>query len=359
MQTHLKWHFEPKKGWINDPNGLVFFKGRYHAFFQHNPFAAKWDTMHWGHAVSDDLIHWEELPIALFPDQPYENDVGCFSGSAIVHEDRLYLFYTSVSHEMKQTQSLAWSDDGIHFEKYEGNPIIPLSPSGDNTDFRDPKVTRINDRFYMVCGTGKDGRGQVVLYSSEDLFHWTYENVLIEGAEYGPVIECPDFFPLGDRYVLLFSMMVDHPYRTLILTGDFDGHTFTPYQEQASEAGPAFYAPQTFLDDKGRRILIAWMFQWGQEVPPDAEYAGAFTIPRELTLQNEKVLCYPVEEAHDLLQPTDEYVQIEDDMLVLCNSKGVFARHPLPPGAEISILRDLHTVEVFVNRGEFSATFWI
>lgn len=88
----LKYHFEPKRGWLNDPNGLIYYKGRYHAFFQHNPHAPKWDTIHWGHAVSDDLLYWEELPIALYPDMPYENGGGCFSGSAIEKDGRLYLF---------------------------------------------------------------------------------------------------------------------------------------------------------------------------------------------------------------------------------------------------------------------------
>ena len=104
-------HFEPKIGWMNDPNGLVQFRGRYHAFFQHYPHDTVWGPMHWGHAVSDDLIHWEELPIALYPDQEYENDGGCFSGSAIVHEDKLYLIYTSVGKELGQTQSIAVSED--------------------------------------------------------------------------------------------------------------------------------------------------------------------------------------------------------------------------------------------------------
>ena len=94
----FQFHFEPKSGWMNDPNGLVYFKGKYHAFFQYYPHAPHWGQMHWGHAVSDDLIHWEELPIALYPDQEYEDDGGCFSGSAVVKDDRLYLVYTSVSH---------------------------------------------------------------------------------------------------------------------------------------------------------------------------------------------------------------------------------------------------------------------
>jgi len=128
VPPRLRYHLEPRKGWMNDPNGLVFFRGRYHAFFQHNPHAPAWDTMHWGHAVSDDLLHWEELPIALAPDQWYEDDGGCWSGSAVVLDDRLYLFYTGVSAELGQAQCVAWSDDGLRFHKYANNPVIRRAP---------------------------------------------------------------------------------------------------------------------------------------------------------------------------------------------------------------------------------------
>lgn len=149
----FQYHFEPKKGWMNDPNGLIYFRGQYHAFFQHNPYAPRWGKMHWGHAVSSDLIHWQELPIALYPDQAYENAGGCYSGSAVEKDGRLYLFYTSVSRRWGQTQSMAYSDDGIHFTKYAANPVISENPLG-YSDFRDPKVTCIDGKYYMVVGTG-------------------------------------------------------------------------------------------------------------------------------------------------------------------------------------------------------------
>ena len=128
MLPKLALHLQPERGWINDPNGLCYFQGKYHAFFQHNPKAPVWDTMHWGHAVSEDLLHWEELPIALYPDQPYESGQGCFSGSAVEKDGRLYLFYTAVDSNLAQTQCLAWTDDGQHFTKYPGNPILPHRP---------------------------------------------------------------------------------------------------------------------------------------------------------------------------------------------------------------------------------------
>ena len=116
MPQRFTFHFEPHKGWMNDPNGLIYYQGRYHAFFQHNPHEPVWGPMHWGHAVSQDLLHWEELPIALFPDQPYEDDKGCFSGSAVERDGVLYLFYTAVSKQLGQTQCVAVSRDGKAFE---------------------------------------------------------------------------------------------------------------------------------------------------------------------------------------------------------------------------------------------------
>ena len=187
MLPKLALHLQPERGWINDPNGLCYFQGKYHAFFQHNPKAPVWDTMHWGHAVSEDLLHWEELPIALYPDQPYESGQGCFSGSAVEKDGRLYLFYTAVDSSLAQTQCLAWTDDGQHFTKYPGNPILPQSPIDPaSKDFRDPKVFPWKDGSYrMVCGVGKEGYAAVVLYRSQDLLHWDYVGPLFETREIG------------------------------------------------------------------------------------------------------------------------------------------------------------------------------
>ena len=193
MPQRFTFHFEPHKGWMNDPNGLIYYQGRYHAFFQHNPHEPVWGPMHWGHAVSQDLLHWEELPIALFPDQPYEDDKGCFSGSAVERDGVLYLFYTAVSKQLGQTQCVAVSRDGKAFEKYKGTPVIAAPPAEGSYDFRDPKVVELDGKTYMVCGSGKDGVGKILLYEQgKDLFTWQYVGVLFESSEYGKVLECPD-----------------------------------------------------------------------------------------------------------------------------------------------------------------------
>jgi len=359
MSNRLKYHFEPSKGWINDPNGLVYFKGKYHAFFQHYPYAPKWGQMHWGHAISEDLIHWEELPIALYPDQSYDDGGGCYSGSAVVKDEVLYLFYTSVSQELGQTQSMATSLDGIHFEKYCGNPIIETFPLEGSKEFRDPKVSLIGDTYYMVCGTGKEDVGKIVMYTSKDLYHWDYSGVLLEGSQYGNVIECPDLFQYKDKFILMFSQMAKVSHATMFVYGDFDGKTFTPISYHTPEAGPHFYAPQTFLDEKGRRIVIAWLYSWDRKVEEGVEYVGALTIPREILIKEEKICLFPVSEAEGLLASEDPLIIMEDNKLKIPSQQFEMELHIAEEIREMAILKDTKTIEIFLNGGEESITYWL
>ena len=166
----LRHHFRPKSGWVNDPNGLVYYKGYYHVFYQHAPhFETPWhEAMHWGHARTQDFLNWEELPIALYPDQKYDRS-GCWSGTAIVKDNRLYLVYASViddgTYQGVQTVSVAYSDNGINFEKYEGNPVIDHYPETGGPDFRDPAVCYSNGTYYCVMATGNpdDKAGRLLL----------------------------------------------------------------------------------------------------------------------------------------------------------------------------------------------------
>ena len=358
--VRLKYHFEPKKGWINDPNGLVFFQGKYHAFFQHYPYAPRWGQMHWGHAVSDDLINWEELPIALYPDKPYESGErgGCWSGSAVIKDNLMYLFYTSVSEEFGQTQSVAISKDGYYFEKYENNPVIKKFPEEGSEDFRDPKVTKIGDIYYMVCGSGKNNIGKILLYSSENLIDWEYAGVLFEGKEYGSVLECPDFFPFNDKYMLMFSQMGRETNSVMFVYGDFIGGKFIPISFHTPEAGPHFYAPQTFLDAIGRRVIIGWLNSWNRPADKSIDYAGALSIPRELKMIDGKLCTFPVSEAANLLKNNDDLVEIrEENISIIAENISL----PLQYKGVIDcvdILRDTKTIEVFINNGETSFTYW-
>src|SRR5699024_574045 len=184
-QMRQHYHFMPETGWINDPNGLIYYKGRYHYFYQFNPYYGHWDYMHWGHAVSKDLVHWEYLPVALAPSEEYDDHIrgGCFSGSAIEHDAKLFLMYTGTFNHgsgYEQKQCIAYSEDGIHFTKYEGNPVI-YPPEGVPSDlFRDPKVWKHDGIYYMVCGASRNKKAQALLYRSKDMIHWEFFNVLAE-----------------------------------------------------------------------------------------------------------------------------------------------------------------------------------
>lgn len=360
----MYWHFKNKTGWMNDPNGLVWFKGKYHAFFQHYPYAPRWGQMHWGHAVSTDLLHWEEKEIALFPDQEYENSGGCFSGSAIVKDGRLYLFYTSVSEEFGQTQSMAFSDDGETFIKYEGNPIIKESPLGDNTDFRDPKVFEYEGSYRMVVGAGIHNIGKILLFKSDDLISWDYVGEILSDAAFGSCIECPDLFPLEDRYVLMFSSIRSLPHRVCFATGDFDGERFIFDNEEEPffpiETGPDFYAPQTFEAPDGRRIVIAWMYNWSRNTGAGRSQVGAFTIPRQLEFNmKDQLVMFPVEEACGLLKDESRFVTAENGRLkVIFEGKTIIDR-PYRDEPDIMVLEDVGVVELFLNGGTETITTYI
>ena len=231
MRQH--YHFMAQAGWINDPNGLIYFKGKYHFFYQCNPYEGFWGSIYWGHAVSDDMLHWEYLPLALAPSEVYDEHPrgGCFSGSAIEHDGRLFLMYTAAANEgrgVEQTQCIAYSKDGIHFEKYHGNPVLTAPEGIEANQFRDPKVWKHEDTYYMVCGASREGKGQALLYQSKDMLHWTFFNVLAESrGEWGYMWECPDFYPMGDKYVLMFSPMGSGDHTSVYLAGDFDYGTGT------------------------------------------------------------------------------------------------------------------------------------
>ena len=302
----LHYHFMPPAQWMNDPNGLVYFEGYYHVFYQHHPFGSAWGPMYWGHARSRDLITSEHLPIALAPSEDYDA-AGCFSGSAVEAEGVLHLFYTGVREkggQLVQVQCRATSTDGIHFEKDPSNPLIGEPPSDGSVDFRDPKVWRHGGRWYMAVGSGKDGGGRVLLYRSDNLSSWDYMGVLAESdGTQGSMWECPDVFPLGSKHVLLVSPMGTRGRRVIYFLGemDYEAGRFTPESWGELDKGPDFYASQTFYGTE-RRILLAWMQSWEGRIPTqEHRWAGALTLPRELALDPAgRLRVYPAAEAAGL-----------------------------------------------------------
>lgn len=352
MQQRAKIHFQPPKGWINDPNGLIFFGGQYHAFFQYNPDDMFSRKIRWGHIVSDDLLHWRQLPSAIYPDEDYD-ETGCWSGSALEKDGKMYLFYTSVSEKYGQTQSVAVSDDGVNFIKYDGNPVIKKPPFP-TRDFRDPKVTKTDDGYAMVLGSGEGGEGKILLYKSDDLLEWRYEGVLFEKKALAKVFECPDFFRLGDKYVLMFSKIAQNINAAYFATGVFDGRKFTPQSFCEPVYGPQFFAAQTFEDDKNRRILIAWMSDWTRKPAPDDEFIGSLSIPMRVSLKDGKIFLYPVEEARGFLATGNAAVRVEGNDIIVDGQPPVKCPVAI---SKIEFLSDANLLEIFVNDGEFVMSY--
>ena len=308
------YHIAARAGWINDPNGLCFYKGRYHAYFQHHPYSSEWGPMHWGHVSSEDLVTWRHEPIALAPTLEEECN-GCWSGSAVVGDDgRLYFFYTGHRHAIdfdhpetrREVQCAAVSDDGVHWEKL-GVVVPGDKPRG---NFRDPKVWRQGNVWCMVVGQqSSEPRGQVALYTSRDLRTWQCEGVIYEWpTSEVRMIECPDLFCLGGRWVLCFSAMGMRPkgyvgrnYNNAgYLVGDWSlGKPFVPTTDfTPCDWGHNFYAPQSFETPDGRRIQFGWMSPFQFEAPEKADgWCGQFTLPRELTLgDDDRVRVRPAKE---------------------------------------------------------------
>lgn len=310
------YHFTPPQGWMNDPNGLIYFKNKYHLFYQYNPYSCNWSSMHWGHAISDDLLHWEDCPIALYPDKDYDNDPegGCFSGSALEKDGKLYLFYTgSVKREGKlyQTQNLVISEDGMEFHKYEKNPIIVAPPQNASADFRDPKVYAYEGNYYMVVGgcigDTDAGDGRIFLYKSKDLFEWKYQGVLVSSEhKLGTMFECPDMFRLKDKWIITTSPMRNPDNNKALYfvgTMDFEKCCYHIEHTGCLDYGYDYYAPQSFEDKNGNRIMIAWMngwlwMPWCKDFGPTAVegWRGAFSVPRKISLDKEnRILSEPLE----------------------------------------------------------------
>ncbi len=334
-----RYHFMAEEGWLNDPNGLIFFRGKYHFFYQYNPYDSFWGSMHWGHAVSDDLLHWDYLPVALAPSEPYDDhkEGGCFSGSAIEHDGKLFLIYTGTANYgdgFVQTQCVAYSEDGIHFEKYENNPVITAPKGYDPANFRDPKVWEHEGRFYLVCGAKKDDLAKALLYRSDNLLEWEFVNVMAESrGELGNMFECPDFFPIEDKYVLMFSPMGLNERTCVYLVGDMDYKTGTFYHTVMGEIdwGFDYYAPQSFLDAKGRRLIVGWanawdwMPFWKDWGPTYKEHwCGSFAIPRQVRLMPDNTLQFlPVEELKSLRTEENVRYNVEDGPVDVSAGDGV------------------------------------
>ena len=300
------FHIVPDEGWINDPNGLVYFNDKYHVFYQHYPHATHWGPMHWGHVVSDDLIHWERLPIALYPKQDIGED-GCFSGTAIIHDDVLFVVYTAFyenggGENVRQVQALASSVDGVNFQKH--GVIIDeknLPNEYSICDFRDPKIWKENDTFYiLVAARKKEGRGHILLFKSNDIFNWNFVGDILDEESLGIMIECPDY--VRNLGLIMYSEQFQpnegsthlniHSCRFKTGKLDLEKANFVANTAGIVDYGFDFYAPQVFAN---KNVMIGWLNMWDRNNPSEKYgFAGTLTIPRIIDVVDGKLNQKPI-----------------------------------------------------------------
>lgn len=342
-----QFHFSPQEKWMNDPNGMVFFNDEYHLFYQYHPYGTTWGPMHWGHAVSKDMIHWEHLPIALYPDE-----LGAiFSGSAVVdwnnttgffekNQPGLVAIFTSAgtypdSDRPLQQQSLAYTkDNGRTWVKYEGNPVLS---DVNITDYRDPKVFWHEEtkKWVMVLATGQS----ITIYTSLNLKEWEFVSQFghTAGSHEG-VWECPDLFKLPvdggeEKWVMIVSIgdnsQSAEGSRTQYFIGEFDGTTFVNDHDDSTilwlDYGRDNYAGVSWSDiQDGRRIYLGWMSNWryANQVPTEV-WRSAMTLPRELSLtateSGIRLFQKPVAEVQTIRKETKKYAE-ESSIIPLSSS---------------------------------------
>ena len=314
-----RYHFGPPPSWINDPKPF-FWNGVYHVYFQYCPGIPYSGNKHWGHAISRDLAHWEELPIALTPTPGGPDADGCWTGCVLEDGGKFHILYTAIPHltrpHFAQVQCLATSDDLVTWQKYAANPVIAASqqPAGFGDTFRDPQAWREDDGWYCIIGGNKpEGddqfkNGAPFLYRSQDLVHWEYLHPLYVGPAARD--ECPDFFPLDGRVATAHSpgahpvdgqwlpagggrkwVLLSSRRETAWAVGEYAGHRFTP-ELTGTVDDRHYYAAKTTLDDRGRRVLFSWVREDRSreaaarpgDGPPAAGWSGAFALPRVLSI---------------------------------------------------------------------------
>lgn len=318
------FHLTPPCGLMNDPNGLNYYNGAYHVFYQWFPFGTSHGMKHWGHFVSRDLVNWESSSEILIPTEEYEKN-GCYSGNGIQIGNELFLYYTAnyntpEGKAPKQALAIMSSDGTIN--KYEKNPIIDEKPEGLDRAIRDPYVFERNGSFYMLLGGGTTtGHGRLLLYKSSDGYDWNFRGcVNIAGLEFGYMIECPGIVSVDGKDVLFLSAMGLEPdgdrynneFSTIYLIGHLDVDNPEFYVEAYDELdkGFDFYAPQAFYDENGMPIFLGW-FGCGCQTLPHMEedmWVHGLTMPRRMSIVNGKLIQSLHEKAvarYDTVELTD------------------------------------------------------
>lgn len=310
------YHFLPEENWMNDPNGLCWYQGMYHLFYQYNPTGDEWGNIHWGHAVSKDCIHWHTIPIALYPSHEL-GEIHCFSGCADVTEEFPMIYYTSIGlpkdgrdcqHGAEQWCAVSY-DGMMTWEKHKSNPILKKEDHHNITvsEWRDPFVRKESDGWYMVLGAVVEEKGSVLLYRSKDRIHWEYLKILWQSDNKAEKVwECPNYFRLGDKDVLVVSpnSMPRYWY------GKADAnHEFIPQGEGIIDHSgwEGFYAPNSFEDGIGRRIMIGWLTENGRGSLEIPGWKGVHSLPRVLTMEEDGLHMNPLPQINSLRGEWEEY----------------------------------------------------
>ena len=323
-----KYHFMGQIGWINDPNGFIYIDGYYHLFYQYAPKCLTDSAlpMCWGHAKSKDLFIWEYLPVAIAPSEPYDKD-GCWSGSSIYVDGTLYLFYAGHYVEgdiQRETVNMAISKDGVHFTKYEKNPvIIPEEKHTSTRDFRDPYIFRKDGKYYIVIGTNKDNKPCIALYTSGNLYDGEFVSYFYKNDQMGTNLECPAF--TENKYFICSPQNVpiqeyDHynVSSSIFIKGDFENEIFKPEFCCEIDHGLEFYAPQSTEGKDGKTVMMTWFQMWGRKYINQMngnKWEGCMTLPRILEYKNNHLYqSVPQDIEKYMSEPQD--ISIKDKVLI-------------------------------------------
>lgn len=432
----LNFHLMSPIGWINDPNGLCYFKGEYHIFFQYSPFEVEGGLKFWGHYITKDLINYKYVGVSIYPDEKYDCH-GVYSGSAFIEDDKIYIYYTGnvkllgehdyIESGREANTMLTVSDDGINFSEKECLMEMKDYPKGITNHIRDPKIWKVDNSYYMVQGARKYGDdrdndiGEVLIFSSKDKRNWKHISTVNTKDRFGYMWECPDLFNLDGQNILITCpqgvKQIESVYENIYLSGYFlinDDYktkdSITVNDFTVLDKGFDFYAPQTFLDENGNRVIIGWMGvpdteETHKNLTVDYGWQHCLTIARELSFKNGKLYQKPhrsleklrnsmifenkcsYSSLSDNLISADSYEVIVDnikdaDNFELLISEGVSIKYKeskfilefvndigkqigggrgkrsayLEKLENIRILIDTSTIEIFVNDGEMVFT---
>jgi beta-fructofuranosidase len=308
-----KYHFLPPANWMNDPHGPIFYKKEFHLFYQHNPNENKWGDIHWGHAKSKDLVHWVHLPISLKPNKN-KGESNCYTGSCVLHDNIPTIIYTSIGpkrtpHRGSEQWLATSSDEMITWKRYKHNPVMDsnLHEPLDIREWRDPYLWKEKEQWYALLAgyIYRPRQAVLLLYKSSDLRNWEYISIFAqELAKKKLTWECPNFFSLNGNYVLIISSFKRQYYTDEVISidrkveyniGEYINHQFIPGKWKRIDHGNLFYAPTTFIDPNGRKIVLGWLAAKGKG------WNGCLTLPRRITLWLDNKLCFsPINELQSL-----------------------------------------------------------